>query len=152
MFQIQRNRYLFLNIFFLSIQSSVSKELDIRGELRNWDREFPFFHHELIVRYAAGFLASAVAVSVFGQVRSLFSSSKRNRYWIRKYNVLRLFSYCKFCSGLAKTRKIGDWSFNYIQTTPDNNLSSENDRPKQQSHHRLSEITCYGWQGEEHGS
>ena len=42
--------------------------------------EFPFFHHELIVRYAAGFLASAVAVAAFGQVRSLFSSSKRSRY------------------------------------------------------------------------
>mmetsp|Transcript_855 Transcript_855/g.1154 ORF Transcript_855/g.1154 Transcript_855/m.1154 type:complete len:121 (+) Transcript_855:99-461(+) len=58
----------------------ISKELDIRGDLRNWDREFPFFHHELIVRYAAGFLASAVAVAAFGQVRSLFSSSKRSRY------------------------------------------------------------------------
>jgi len=58
----------------------ISKELDIRQELRNWDREFPFFHHELIVRYAAGFLASAVAVAAFGQVRSLFSSSKRSRY------------------------------------------------------------------------
>eukprot|EP00985_Skeletonema_marinoi_P019178 scaffold10899_cov108-Skeletonema_marinoi.AAC.1 len=58
----------------------ISKELDIRGELRNWDSEFPFFHHELIVRYAAGFLASAVAVAAFGQVRSLFSSSKRSRY------------------------------------------------------------------------
>jgi hypothetical protein len=64
----------------LYLCSSVSKELDIRGELRNWDSEFPFFHHELIVRYAAGFLASAVAVAAFGQVRSLFSSSKRSRY------------------------------------------------------------------------
>ncbi len=66
-------------MLIISLPSSVSKELDIRGELRNWDREFPFFHHELIVRYAAGFLASAVAVAAFGQVRSLFSS-KRSRY------------------------------------------------------------------------
>ena len=58
----------------------ISKELDIRAELRNWDREFPFFHHEMIVRYAAGFLASAVAVTAFGQVKALFSSSKRGRY------------------------------------------------------------------------
>ena len=69
-----------LNFASSSLHSSVSKELDIRQELRNWDREFPFFHHELIVRYAAGFLASAVAVAAFGQVRSLFSSSKRSRY------------------------------------------------------------------------
>lgn len=58
----------------------ISKELDIRAELRNWDREFPFFHHEMIVRYAAGFLASAVAVTTFGQIKALFSSSKRGRY------------------------------------------------------------------------
>lgn len=58
----------------------ISKELDIRAELRNWDREFPFFHHEMIVRYAAGFLASAVAVTAFSQIKALFSSSKRGRY------------------------------------------------------------------------
>ncbi|KAL7539787.1 hypothetical protein ACHAXR_009608 [Thalassiosira sp. AJA248-18] len=55
----------------------IAKELDIRAELRNWDREFPFFHHEMIVRYAAGFLASAVAVAAWGQLRSLFSSKRR---------------------------------------------------------------------------
>jgi len=55
----------------------ISKELDIRGELRNWDREFPYFHHELIVRYFAGFVASAVAVAAIGHLRSLFSTSKR---------------------------------------------------------------------------
>ncbi len=71
--------FIFNICIIFSLRSSVSKELDIRGELRNWDREFPFFHHELIVRYAAGFLASAVAVAAFGQVRSLFSS-KRSRY------------------------------------------------------------------------
>ena len=55
----------------------ISKELDIRAELRNWDGEFPYFHHELIVRYAAGFMASAVAVAAWGQLRSLFSSKRR---------------------------------------------------------------------------
>ena len=75
-----QNKTFMLNFASFSLRSSVSKELDIRQELRNWDREFPFFHHELIVRYAAGFLASAVAVSAFGQLRSLFSSSKRSRY------------------------------------------------------------------------
>jgi len=75
-----KHQDLYLNFASYSLCSPVSKELDIRGELRNWDSEFPFFHHELIVRYAAGFLASAVAVAAFGQVRSLFSSSKRSRY------------------------------------------------------------------------
>ena len=38
------------------------RELDIRSNLRQWDREFPYFHHELIIRYAAGILASNAAV------------------------------------------------------------------------------------------
>mmetsp|Transcript_30867 Transcript_30867/g.55934 ORF Transcript_30867/g.55934 Transcript_30867/m.55934 type:complete len:117 (+) Transcript_30867:90-440(+) len=54
----------------------ISKELDMRAELRNWDREFPFFHHELIVRYFAGFVASAVAVTAWSQLRSLFSKRR----------------------------------------------------------------------------
>jgi len=55
----------------------IAKELDIRAELRNWDNEFPYFHHEMIVRYIAGFLASAVAVAAWGQLRSLFSTKRR---------------------------------------------------------------------------
>jgi len=55
----------------------ISKELDIRAELRNWDNEFPYFHHEMIVRYVCGFLASAVAVAAWGQLRSLFSTKRR---------------------------------------------------------------------------
>ena len=57
----------------------ISKELDIRAELRNWDGEFPYFHHEMIVRYAAGFVASAVAVGVWGQLRSLFGTTTKRR-------------------------------------------------------------------------
>jgi len=55
----------------------ISKELDIRADLRNWDREFPYFHHEMIVRYVAGFLASSVAVAAWGHLRSLYSSKRR---------------------------------------------------------------------------
>ena len=59
----------------------ISKELDIRAELRGWDQEYPYFHHELIVRYAAGLLASSVAVFAWGQVRSLFGlGTKRRSY------------------------------------------------------------------------
>ncbi|KAL7441331.1 hypothetical protein ACHAXH_005789 [Discostella pseudostelligera] len=71
------------NWFWRNIRSlerdsdKISKELDIRADLRNWDREFPYFHHELIIRYFAGFLASAVAVAAWGQLRSLFSSTKK---------------------------------------------------------------------------
>ena len=55
----------------------IAKELDIRAELRNWDNEFPYFHHEMVVRYIAGFMASAVAVAAWGQLRSLFSTKRR---------------------------------------------------------------------------
>ncbi len=71
------------NRFWRNIRSlerdsdKISKELDIRAELRNWDREFPYFHHELIIRYFAGFLASAMAVAAWGHLRSLFSSTKK---------------------------------------------------------------------------
>jgi len=46
-----------------------SKEMDIRGELRKWDEEFPFMHHELIVRYIAGFFASTVVMTVYNELR-----------------------------------------------------------------------------------
>lgn len=49
----------------------ISKELDIRADLRRWDDEFPYFHHELIVRYAAGILASAVTVMACDKMRGL---------------------------------------------------------------------------------
>mmetsp|Transcript_50248 Transcript_50248/g.151274 ORF Transcript_50248/g.151274 Transcript_50248/m.151274 type:complete len:116 (+) Transcript_50248:86-433(+) len=46
-----------------------SKELDIRGDLRRWDEEFPFFSHELIIRYAAGFFASTIVMTVYNELR-----------------------------------------------------------------------------------
>jgi hypothetical protein len=55
----------------------ISKELDIRQELRNWDREFPYFHHELIVRYVVGFLASSLAVFVLDKLKAFFFPRKR---------------------------------------------------------------------------
>ena len=71
------------NRFWRNIRSlerdsdKISKELDIRADLRNWDREFPYFHHELIIRYFAGFMASAMAVAAWGQLRDLFSNTKK---------------------------------------------------------------------------
>jgi len=46
-----------------------SKELDIRSDLRRWDEEFPYFHHELVVRYVAGFFASTVVMTIYNELR-----------------------------------------------------------------------------------
>lgn len=61
-----------------SVQRSsqrIEKELEIRSHLAQWDDEFPFMHHELIIRYGAGLLASAAAIAVY----DLFRSSGRSR-------------------------------------------------------------------------
>lgn len=55
----------------------IEKELEIRSHLAQWDEEFPFMHHELIVRYAAGLLASSVALTVYDMFRG---DSRRRRY------------------------------------------------------------------------
>ena len=54
----------------------IDREFEIRSDLASWDREFPFMHHELIVRYAAGFLASSLAVTLY---TSLFRDPSRKR-------------------------------------------------------------------------
>mmetsp|Transcript_4265 Transcript_4265/g.10302 ORF Transcript_4265/g.10302 Transcript_4265/m.10302 type:complete len:116 (+) Transcript_4265:231-578(+) len=41
-------------------------ELDIRTSLRKWDNDFPEIHHEMIVRWGCGLLAS-ICVSSFYQ-------------------------------------------------------------------------------------
>jgi hypothetical protein len=51
----------------------IEKEMEIRSNLANWDEEFPFMHHELIVRYAAGLLASTIALTIY----DLFRAQKR---------------------------------------------------------------------------
>jgi len=51
----------------------IEKEMEIRSSLAQWDEEFPFIHHELIVRYAAGFLASTIALTIY----DLFRAQKR---------------------------------------------------------------------------
>eukprot|EP01082_Thalassiosira_pseudonana_P006280 g5898.t1 g5898 contig20:391643-392433(-) len=70
------------NLFMRNLRSferdgdRISKELDIRSELRKWDQEFPYCHHELIVRYCVGFLASALAVFACEKFRSLFARKR----------------------------------------------------------------------------
>lgn len=65
----------------------MEREIDIRSDLRRWDNEFPYMHHELVVRYAAGFLASSMVGALcytFSQawrsiVHGTSSSSSRRR-------------------------------------------------------------------------
>jgi len=54
----------------------MARERDIRADLRQWDRDYPFLHHELLVRYCAGFVASAAAAMVWGHLKSLFSKKR----------------------------------------------------------------------------
>mmetsp|Transcript_16754 Transcript_16754/g.34515 ORF Transcript_16754/g.34515 Transcript_16754/m.34515 type:complete len:116 (+) Transcript_16754:146-493(+) len=51
-----------------SVQQGVERtqaELDIRSSLRQWDTDFPEIHHELIVRWSCGLLASFVANGLY---------------------------------------------------------------------------------------
>jgi len=43
----------------------VERDMQIRAELKRWDEEFPFMHHQLIVRYASGIVASSIALFVY---------------------------------------------------------------------------------------
>lgn len=55
----------------------IEKEMELRSHLAQWDEEFPFVHHELIVRYAAGLLASSVALAAYDMLKG---DSRRKRY------------------------------------------------------------------------
>jgi hypothetical protein len=54
-----------------------SREMDIRNQLKEWDKEFPYLGHELIVRYAAGCAAALVLTSIYDYIRG--SARSRNR-------------------------------------------------------------------------
>merc|ERR550539_446910 len=51
------------------IGEKAQRELQIRDNLRQWDVEFPYLHHELIIRYMAGFLASTMILSLYNTIR-----------------------------------------------------------------------------------
>jgi hypothetical protein len=55
----------------------IEKEMEIRSNLAQWDEEFPFMHHELILRYAAGFAASTVALTIYDMIRGDQKSRRR---------------------------------------------------------------------------
>lgn len=47
--------------------------MSIRSELRKWDEEVPWMHHELIVRYIVGAIVSGLVMSLYN---SLFRSKR----------------------------------------------------------------------------
>lgn len=65
----------FLCRFFKGIRSieqqaeRTSRELDIRSDLRRWDEEFPWIHHELVIRYVVGGLASTTVMFLYNTLR-----------------------------------------------------------------------------------
>lgn len=46
-----------------------SREIDIRSSLRQWDREHPQIHHELIFRYVCGALVSVCCTSLYNGLK-----------------------------------------------------------------------------------
>lgn len=67
---------------FRSLEQSsqrTSVELDIRQSLRDWDRQYPQIHHELIVRYLCGALVSVAATSLYNS----FTRKPNNRPYDR---------------------------------------------------------------------
>jgi hypothetical protein len=45
------------------------KEIDIRSSLRDWDSQFPEIHHEMLVRWVCGAIASAVVTGVYQNMK-----------------------------------------------------------------------------------
>jgi hypothetical protein len=55
----------------------IEKEMEIRSNLAQWDEDFPWIHHELILRYAAGLLASTAALTIYDLLRAENKSRRR---------------------------------------------------------------------------
>lgn len=64
------SNWLFQGIRSIEQQAErASRELDLRSDLRKWDEEFPWIHHELIVRYICGGLASTTVMFLYNSLR-----------------------------------------------------------------------------------
>lgn len=65
---------------YRSVEQGVERtqaELDLRANLRKWDNDFPEIHHELIVRWGCGLLASIVVGSLY---QALKPQSRNRKY------------------------------------------------------------------------
>lgn len=45
------------------------REMEIRNNLRKWDQQVPEFHHELMVRYLSGVVASSIVSGIYSMFR-----------------------------------------------------------------------------------
>jgi hypothetical protein len=45
-----------------------STEIEIRQNLRDWDRNYPQIHHELIIRYICGAVVSVALTSLYNNL------------------------------------------------------------------------------------
>ena len=64
------SNWLFKGIRSIEQQAErASRELDLRSDLRKWDEEFPWIHHELIVRYICDGLASTTVMFLYNSLR-----------------------------------------------------------------------------------
>lgn len=61
----------------------LNREMDLRSNLRTWDREHPQIHHELIVRYLCGAFVSVVATSLYNGFRRANASGMKDPYYRR---------------------------------------------------------------------
>jgi hypothetical protein len=55
-----------------------NREMDIRSSLREWDRDHPEIHHELIVRYLCGAVVSVACTSLYNSFRR---DTRRRAYY-----------------------------------------------------------------------
>lgn len=53
-----------------------SREMDIRNTLRQWDRDHPQIHHELILRYLCGAFVSVACTSFYNAIRRSMSNDR----------------------------------------------------------------------------
>jgi len=56
-----------------------SREMDIRSELRSWDRDYPEIHHELIVRWVSGAVVSLFAVMIYDGLKPSSGKGRSKR-------------------------------------------------------------------------
>jgi len=53
-------------------------ELDIRSNLNRWDKDYPEIHHELLVRWGCGLVASLIVSSLY---QALKPQPRYRKYW-----------------------------------------------------------------------
>jgi hypothetical protein len=60
-----------------------AREIDVRADLRRWDREYPQIHHELIVRWVCGAAVSMLCTSLYHGITRPSSTRPYSRRYDR---------------------------------------------------------------------